>query len=418
MNNYQDYNNFYNDFEKKFKEMFSPKFNEYEHQRKKANLSYKITSFVFFALLPIIAFCITVHLNLLLIVTIVLLLSVMIFSIFLKETLFQVIPLVSIFVVAFLVYYKLDFLVGVFYVGLFIAADIFFFLQYKAKCNRNFMNKIKKQNMSAIVESAGNIKWYGSDFDKVRTSQVIPDFTIRNSGLFMSYNTRYIDDEFKGIYKDVPFEISETKLYNINRSRKATTKMKIFQGVIINFKINKTVKDRTIVSTKHNKTKQSEFLIAVIGCVLISILFIVGWSEANLLWKIMTPVIIIALMYSIFLAYKKQKEKFKKINLEDSEFSKKYDVYSSDQIESRYLLTPSFMERFKNIQTSFGAKIIKCSFYEDNLMIAITTNKNLFEIGSLFKSFNDPESMKLFFSELESVYKMVEYFKLDEKTGI
>ena len=130
------------------------------------------------------------------------------------------------------------------------------------------------------------------------------------------------------------------------------------------------------------------------------------------------PIFIVCAPIIMFKAYKKQKETFKKINLEDADFGKIFDVYSTDQVEARYLLTPTFMERFKNIQTSFGAKILKCSFYDDNFMVAITTDKNLFEIGSLFKSFNDSKIITQFYYELNSILQMVEYFKLDEKTGL
>ena len=33
------------------------------------------------------------------------------------------------------------------------------------------------------------------------------------------------------------------------------------------------------------------------------------------------------------------------VKLEDPKFEKLFDVYGNDQIEARYLLTPSFMER-------------------------------------------------------------------------
>ena len=104
--------------------------------------------------------------------------------------------------------------------------------------------------------------------------------------------------------------------------------------------------------------------------------------------------------------------------MEDPEFSKKYKAYSSDQIEGRYLITPAFMEQFKNIQTAFGTNKVKCSFYGNSLMFAISTNKNLFEIGNLFYNLNNPKQMEIFFNELTSIFMLVDYFKLNEKTGL
>ena len=120
----------------------------------------------------------------------------------------------------------------------------------------------------------------------------------------------------------------------------------------------------------------------------------------------------------IFSLGDKNTGKFNELKLEDTEFSKKYKAYSSDQVEGRYLITPAFMERFKNIQTAFGTKKVKCSFYNDSLMFAISTNKNLFEIGNLYCSLENPKQLETFFNELTSIFMLVDYFKLDEKTGL
>ena len=81
---------------------------------------------------------------------------------------------------------------------------------------------------------------------------------------------------------------------------------------------------------------------------------------------------------------KKYEKPLDKVNLEDPMFSKKFDVYSSDQIEARFWVTPAFMERFQNLTTAFGTKKAKCSFYDgDKIMFAISTDKNLFEIGNI-----------------------------------
>jgi hypothetical protein len=49
-----------------------------------------------------------------------------------------------------------------------------------------------------------------------------------------------------------------------------------------------------------------------------------------------------------------------KVNLENIEFEKKFDVYSDDQVESRAILTPSFMYRILD----FVNKISKKRVYE------------------------------------------------------
>ena len=44
------------------------------------------------------------------------------------------------------------------------------------------------------------------------------------------------------------------------------------------------------------------------------------------------------------------------INLEDLNFSKKHKVYCDDQVQSRYILTPSFMEKITALDNIFPDK--------------------------------------------------------------
>ena len=61
------------------------------------------------------------------------------------------------------------------------------------------------------------------------------------------------------------------------------------------------------------------------------------------------------LCIDIFDNHKKNKitKKLEQVFLEDAEFNNNYNIYSDNQIESRFLLTPTFMERLKNIQAAF-----------------------------------------------------------------
>ena len=133
------------------------------------------------------------------------------------------------------------------------------------------------------------------------------------------------------------------------------------------------------------------------------------------IWDLVFPVIIIL---SIALVVYYKKKKMQNVKLEDLTFDKKFNVYTQDQIEARYLLTPAFMERLKSLETSFGTKNIKCSFFEDNIMFAISTNKDLFELGSLYKSLKSKISIEEFYNEIHSIQEMINHLKLDEKLGL
>lgn len=277
----------------------------------------------------------------------------------------------------------------------------------RKKENQKFIHIMKIKALKPLLKVFGNIEWC-----KETGNNLLTDEELNPSGLFLSYNARNTDDEFKGTYKGVPFKISETTLHDVGK-RYA---IRVFKGIIISFKFNKTINNRTIVSTKGDFTKKNQtwftMLAVTLGCLVE--FFKNGFSYGNLA----ITIIVIILAFVIAKKREKQEEALDRVSLEDPKFSKKFDVYSSDQVEARYLLTPSFMNRFYNLKTVFGAKKAKCSFYGDTLMIAINTNKNLFEIGSLYKSLLAPTSINEFYRELDSIYKMIEYFKLDENIGL
>lgn len=67
------------------------------------------------------------------------------------------------------------------------------------------------------------------------------------------------------------------------------------------------------------------------------------------------------------------------IRLEDPEFEKMFDVYGSDQVEARYILTPGMMERLKDIRRRHGG--LEAVFDGGKIHLAISTGQNLFESG-------------------------------------
>ena len=94
---------------------------------------------------------------------------------------------------------------------------------------------------------------------------------------------------------------------------------------------------------------------------------------------------------------------------------KYYEIETTDQIESRFLITPAFMQRFKRLQTVFGKTKLRCAFYNNSIFLAIETKKNLFEFGSLYKPITSKDSINDFYNQIEAIYNIIEHFKYDEK---
>ena len=104
--------------------------------------------------------------------------------------------------------------------------------------------------------------------------------------------------------------------------------------------------------------------------------------------------------------------------LEDSEFNKKFDVYTNDEVDARYLITPAFLERLKRMKTAFNASRVSCAFYEDYLIIALSTLKDIFSICSLIKPIDDRKQYIQMYDEIISIIKLIDHFKLNQKTGL
>lgn len=322
----------------------------------------------------------------------------------------------------------LTFLVSFIYVYFFAPyADISFilFFSYALVCivgllggyfiisiNSNFIKNLKISCMPKIVAAFGNMKWYNQ-------YKLISEKVLSTSQIFAKFNKRTSYDAFKGAYKGVDFEIEEVRLLDESGSGRDKTTIDVFRGVIIKVPVNKTVKGTTIVATKGDKNirNRDASLGIALFCGFMQCFRFVSYEKLSI--AIIVGIAIIVIVFCCSKLYSKKSDiRLNEIKLEDTEFSKKYRVYSTDQVEGRYLVTPAFMERFKNLQTAFGAKNAKCSFCGNNLIFAISTNKNLFEIGNLFQNLKNPKQMTEFFNELSSILALIDYFKLYEKTGL
>ncbi|MCS7163438.1 MAG: DUF3137 domain-containing protein [Thermodesulfovibrio sp.] len=80
--------------------------------------------------------------------------------------------------------------------------------------------------------------------------------------------------------------------------------------------------------------------------------------------------------------------KLERVKLEDPLFESIFDVYGDNQIESRYILTPNFMERIIKFRQNKGEKI-RLSFINSSIYIAIPTNRKFFKASSFFTSLKD-----------------------------
>ncbi len=275
----------------------------------------------------------------------------------------------------------------------------------------DFTSDLKMACLRPVVKAFGDMKWQNG-------KTILSSDVLQSSELFSDFNQRADDDIFTGVYKDVEYTISETNLWYITSGRYKIM-YPVFDGVVIVFDSNKTIKNKTLIATKndlHIKGRPWWILIALLMVLPYVIMSTIA-GRLTFIEGVFWYSIVFILCFGLFwgLGFFNNKEILNEIKLEDVGFARKYKAYSSDEVEGRYLLTTAFMERFKNLHTAFGTNKAKCSFCGDKIIFAISTKRNLFEIGNLFTPLNNTKHMKRFFRELTSILEMIDYFKLDEK---
>lgn len=222
---------------------------------------------------------------------------------------------------------------------------------------KDFEHNIKLKIMKTVCECLGNIKWSHDSYPLGKMfsdSFVVPEF-----------NSQEYDDVFNGYYNDVHLQIVESE-YAIESRRNSRI---VFDGVIIKIDMNKEF-------TSHTVIKQDTLL------------------------------------------HTSPSSKLHKTELEDIEFNKKFDVFTNDDVDARYLITPSFMERLKNMKTAFKAKGMTCAFYKTYLIVALSTKRDLFSICSLVKPLDDEKQFFTMFEEILSIMQLIDHFKLNQKIGL
>ena len=226
---------------------------------------------------------------------------------------------------------------------------------------KKFENEIKQKIMPYVCKCLGDLKW--------KYAQCSFEQLLCKSGIIDRYNRVSYDDSFTGIYKDINYEICETSFYYKTGTGNNSSTRTVFKGVMIKLDMNKSFTGNTVI--RPDTLKHAS-------------------PAANL----------------------------KHTTLEDVVFEKKFDVFTDDEVEARYLITPSFMERLNNMKTAFSADRVSCAFYDKYLLVGLHTSKDLFSICSLKEPVNDGKQFFTMFEEILSIIKLIDHFKLNQKIGL
>lgn len=314
-----------------------------------------------------------------------------------------------------------------------LSGGMFFLLP---KENR-YRKKIKNNLLMSIFSIFG--KFYYSEKELISLNK------IRESGLFRDAIHKKDNDRIVGVYKGLNISITETKLThevknnlstNSNNSSETVTD---FSGLILRIKMNKNFEGHTVVRQKPLSYEQfvnnlKNFQANNKDIIPPETIKVIEAPTVKFLFKSMQFINEHDISFNDGLSFSLNKKsskgkpwKLDNVILEDTEFNEIFNVFSNNQIEARYLLTPSFMERLKNISAVMLVTDVNCIFKDGEIILFLgggivsSDNKNngFFEL--------EPKSGETLFSkaiykrvflQLLTIFDLIHHFKLDQKIGL
>lgn len=98
---------------------------------------------------------------------------------------------------------------------------------------------------------------------------------------------------------------------------------------------------------------------------------------------------------------------YPRVKLEDPLFEKAFEVYGSDQIEARFILTPDFMERLLKLEKTFQGKQLRCAFAGGEMYLCVE-GKNLLEPGSMHRKMDDLGRVQEMLQDFAAVFLLID----------
>lgn len=204
-------------------------------------------------------------------------------------------------------------------------------------------------------------------------TQKMPLAEFRQSKLFLQRPNRYNgDDMIQGKIDNTTFACSELFVQHKQQSGKDTHYVTIFRGLFVKTDFNKHFNGETYVLPD-----TAEKLLGGFG----------RWlQELNF-------------------------TRPDRVQLESPDFERQFAVYSTDQVEARYILTPSLMERIINLRGTVKNQIA-LSFLHNHLYLAITAHRKLLE-PSLFATINNPSRVEKYYEDIRMIVSIVDELNLN-----
>ncbi|WP_321489820.1 DUF3137 domain-containing protein [uncultured Hyphomonas sp.] len=224
------------------------------------------------------------------------------------------------------------------------------------------LKKFGKEAKELLVQPV--VRQLGLNFE-AEPGEVASIHEHKKVGIVPSWDRASYEDRLTGSRDNVEFELFEAHLEEKHRStdskgRTTTRWVTVFKGQCLRFHFDKTFYGRTLV------TRDAGFFNRF------------GGGKG-----------------------------MKRASLEDPQFEKIFEVYTTDQVESRYLLTPDLMQELVNLENAFHGGKLKCCFYGGEMYITLQGG-NLFEPGSMFTPLDSPNRLRELLEDFAAVFHIID----------
>jgi hypothetical protein len=99
--------------------------------------------------------------------------------------------------------------------------------------------------------------------------------------------------------------------------------------------------------------------------------------------------------------------KMERVGVADPTFERTFEIFSTDQVEARYLVHPVLMQRLLDLERNFEGKRLRCGFQDGEVVIAIEGGDK-FEVGDMTKPLTDPTMARAIVDELRTIMLLMD----------
>ncbi|MAB13854.1 DUF3137 domain-containing protein [uncultured Parvibaculum sp.] len=214
-------------------------------------------------------------------------------------------------------------------------------------------------------------RWFGYEYSPDAPVTLMEP--LRRCGILPGYDKRHLEDHVWGEIDRARFELADCKLVEEHRDSKGrTSETTVFHGLIGYFTFAKPFQGRTVLHTDHG---------------------------------------------TIFNALGGMGRDGERVVLEDPKFENVFEVYSTDQVEARYLLTPAFMERLLAMRDRLGGRM-QAAFLDEKLYLSVHLGKDHFRNPSVFTRVDDPQKVERLVAPILFIASAVRILKLNQETRV